>query len=97
MDFARRLPLPALRGATGAQIDRIVDAWSSALAAHPGGFLFGEFSVADCMYAPVVSRFVTYGIEGPPPIGAYIERITTLPAMRDWGVASRLEVEAGLA
>ncbi|HEY4942678.1 MAG TPA: glutathione S-transferase [Rhizomicrobium sp.] len=99
MDFARRVPLPALRDETRAQIARILDAWSSALARFGagGGFLFGGFCVADCMYAPVVSRFVTYGVEVSPPVKAYIERIMALPAMRDWGAAAQKEVDAGIA
>lgn len=99
MDFARRVPLPALRDETRAQIARILDAWSSALSRFgaDGGFLFGSFSVADCMYAPVVSRFVTYGVEVPPPVRAYIERMMALPAMRDWGAAAQKEVDAGIA
>ncbi|MEI9885281.1 MAG: glutathione S-transferase family protein [Rhizomicrobium sp.] len=99
MDFARRHPLPDLRETTQAQIARILDAWSSALARFDaaGGFLFGGFSVADCMYAPVVSRFVTYGVAVPPPVAAYMERVMTLPAMRDWGAAAQKEVDAGVA
>ena len=97
MDFVRRLPLPELRPATKAQIARIVDAWASALArfGHEGGFLFGGFSIADCMYAPVVSRFTTYGVEVPAPVKAYMERTMALPAMRDWGAEAKREVDAG--
>ncbi|HEY0107451.1 MAG TPA: glutathione S-transferase family protein [Rhizomicrobium sp.] len=99
MDFARRLPLPALREATRAQIARVVEAWSSALErfGRDGGFLFGSLSVADCMYAPVVSRFTTYGVEAPAAVKAYMERVMDLPAMRDWGAAAQREVDAGLA
>jgi len=59
--------------------------------------LFGRFSVADCMYAPVVSRFITYGIEVPAPVRAYMDRMMALPAMLDWGRASKAEVDAGKA
>ncbi len=99
MDFVRRLPLPALRDETQAQIDRIVEAWSSALArfGHEGGFLFGGLSVADCMYAPVVSRFTTFGVEVPAPVKAYMERMMALPALRDWGAEAQKEVDAGEA
>ncbi len=99
MDFARRLPLPALRDATRSQIARILSAWSEALAGHgsAGGFLFGRFSIADCMYAPVVSRFVTYGVEMPPAVKTYVAQMMELPAMRDWGKAAETEVAAGLA
>jgi glutathione S-transferase len=99
MDFARRLPTPALRDDTKTQIARIIAAWSEALEqhAHNGGFLFGRFSVADCMYGPVVSRFITYGIEVPAPVRIYMERMMALPAMLDWGKASQAEVDAGTA
>lgn len=97
MDFARRLPLPALRDATKAQIARIQQAWEEALTRHGGAFLFGSFSIADCMYAPVVSRFATYGVALSPRLQAYADRMMALPAMRDWGTASKAEIEAGLA
>ena len=98
MDFARKLPTPQLRDATKAQIARIIEAWMHALGDRSGenGFLFGRFSIADCMYAPVVSRFLTYGIDLPPLVSAYCERMRTLPAMQDWGRAAKAEVEAGL-
>jgi glutathione S-transferase len=98
MDFARRKPLPELRDDTKKQIARIIGAWADALATYKdGGYLFGRFSVADCMYAPVCSRFVTFGVEMPAPVRAYVERMFALPAMKDWGVASQKEVDAGLA
>jgi glutathione S-transferase len=97
MEFARTLPAPALRDATKAQIARIVDAWTQALNDYGAdGFLFGRFSIADCMYAPVVSRFLTYGIALPPAVKAYCGRMMALPAMQDWGRAAKAEVEAGL-
>ena len=97
MDFARKLATPQLREVTKAQIARILAAWSAALERRgkDGGFLFGRFSIADCMYAPVVSRFLTYGIALPPQAKAYCERMMALPAMQDWGRAAKAEVEAG--
>src|ERR1700742_502350 len=52
MEFARRLPTPDLRDTTKQQIARIIASWEQALSFHgdDGGFLFGNFSVADCMY-----------------------------------------------
>ena len=99
MDFARRLPLPTLQDATKAQVARILSAWSEALDEHgqSGGFLFGRFSIADCMYAPVVSRFETYGVDAPPAVRDYMARVMELPAMRDWGKAAEAEVASGLA
>jgi glutathione S-transferase len=98
LDFARRLPTPDLRDETKTQIARILTSWSDALDQHGknGGFLFGHFSVADCMYGPVVSRFVTYGIAVPAPVRAYMDRMMALPAMLDWGRASKIEVDSGL-
>ncbi len=96
MEFARTLPMPALRDETKEQIARIVEAWMQALSAHDGGFLFGRFCVADCMYAPVVSRFLTYGIALPQIAKAYCDRMMALPAMQDWGRAAKAEVDAGL-
>jgi glutathione S-transferase len=49
-----------------------------------GPFLFGAFSAADAMYAPVVTRFDTYGGELAPPTRAYVETVLAMPAMRDW-------------
>lgn len=97
MDFARKLPTPDLRDATKAQVARILKIWTDALAAHGGPFLFERFSIADCMYAPVCSRFRSYGIEMPEPARAYVERIFALPAMIDWGNAAKQEVDEGLA
>jgi glutathione S-transferase len=99
MDFARKVPTPDLRGATKEQITRVQESWESALAkfGSNGGFLFGGFSVADCMYGPVVSRFATYGIEMPDATRRYVERVMALPAMKDWGAASKAEVEDGVA
>jgi glutathione S-transferase len=97
MDFVRRKPLPELRPETKTQIARIQEAWSSALTRFGGPFLFGGFSIADCMYGPVVSRFVTYGVEVSSDVDGYMQRVMALPAMHDWGVAAQKEVDAGIA
>jgi glutathione S-transferase len=91
MECGRRLALPELREDTSAQIARIIEAWQEALAMHGGDFLFGKLSVADCMYAPVVSRFETYGVAVPPPVRAYMERVLALPAMQEWKAAALTE------
>jgi glutathione S-transferase len=99
MEFVRRLPLPELREAARVQIARIIAAWTEALEHHggEGGFLFGRFSIADCMYAPVVSRFRTYGVPVPGIVQAYCDRVLSLPAMQDWAKAAQQEVDSGLA
>lgn len=97
MEFARRLPTPELSEAVEKDIARITAAWSTALSAgREGGFLFGKFSIADCMYAPVVSRFLTYGVALPLPLEVYSARMMELPAMQDWMAAAKAEVEAGI-
>lgn len=98
MEIACKLPTPQLGDDVKADIARILEAWESALTHYgaDGGFLFGRFSVADCLYAPVVSRFRTYGIAVPAIVDAYCERIFALPAMRDWVVAAQAELDCGL-
>lgn len=56
-----------------------------------GDFLFGAFSNADAMYAPVVSRFATYGISVGPAARAYMDAVMALPAWREWEKAGRAE------
>lgn len=95
MNFARKLPTPPMTESLKAEIDRILAAWSEALSKNKGPFLFGKFSIADCMYAPVVSRFNTYGVSVPPVVQAYCERMMALPAMTDWMTGAKAEVDAG--
>ena len=99
MDFARKLKLPELRPATETQIARILASWENALARYgsQGGFLFGDFSVADCMYAPVVSRFTTFDVPTSKPVNDYMARVWALPGMQAWLKASRKEVADGIA
>jgi glutathione S-transferase len=58
-----------------------------------GDFLFGDFSIADAMYAPVVSRFLTYGVRAGPVEKAYMDAIMGLSAMQDWFRAAAIESE----
>jgi glutathione S-transferase len=99
MDFARELKLPELRPATESQIVRILASWETALARHgdDGGFLFGHFSIADCMYAPVVSRFTTFNVAVSKPVKDYMTRIWALPGMQNWLKGSQKEVADGIA
>jgi glutathione S-transferase len=99
MDFARSLKLPALRPATESQIARILLSWETALARYSSteGYLFGTFSIADCMYAPVVSRFTTFDVAVPKPAKDYMARIWALPGMQAWLKASQKEVADGIA
>lgn len=62
-----------------------------------GRFLFGGFGAADAMYAPVVTRFDTYGGELAPDTREYVDAILSTPAMRDWyaGAAAETFPEPG--
>lgn len=76
-------------------VERISTIWSEARAAFGAGgpFLFGRFSIADAMYAPVVSRFMTYGpLDLPAAAAAYCEAVFSLPAMQEWGAGAAREV-----
>jgi len=99
MDFARTKPLPELRPQTKDQIERILSSWEAALSEYgqDGGFLFGRFSIADCMYAPVVSRFTTFGVGVSKPVKDYMARIWALPAMQSWMAAAKQEVADGVS
>lgn len=97
MNFTRRdmrhLRPPAVRR----DIDRIAAIWTQCREKYERGgpFLFGAFSIADAMYAPVVSRFMTYGpVELPPRAADYARAMFDLPAMREWGEAAKAEVAA---
>jgi glutathione S-transferase len=97
MDFARALPTPELRPETKAEIARVLMLWTTALAKSGGPFLYGPLSIADCMYAPICSRFTTYRIQMPDAAKAYVSRMLALPALADWGRAAQKEVETGQA
>ena len=69
-----------------ADIARIVSIWQGCRKRFgaQGPFLFGTFSIADAMYAPVVWRFLTYAVSLPPEAKAWMEMMAALPAMQDW-------------
>ncbi|MGH6609285.1 MAG: glutathione S-transferase family protein [Burkholderiaceae bacterium] len=75
-----------------ADIERIQTIWSECLA-DGGPMLFGGFSIADAFYAPVVTRFVTYGVKLSPLLAAYSEGVLSLPAMQQWISAAKAETE----
>ncbi len=56
-----------------------------------GDFLFGGFTIADAMFAPMVSRFATYGVQTDPVSDRYRDAVLDLPAMRKWMEDARAE------
>ena len=78
-----------------ADIARIVSIWNDCRArfGQGGDFLFGRFSIADAMYAPVVLRFQTYGVALEGAAKDYAEAVLALPAMRVWVADALAEAE----
>ena len=65
-------------------LDRLVRMWSELLRQHGGPLLFGEFSIADAYFAPVVMRFATYAPPLPAEVAGYVERVRGLPGVAGW-------------
>ena len=76
-------------------ISRITVLWNDCRARFGDNdhFLFGKFSIADAMYAPVALRFVTYDVELDPVSAAYVKTIAALPPIRQWVAEARAETE----
>ncbi len=76
-----------------ADIDRVCAIWRECLAQSGGPFLFGERTMADAMYAPVVTRFATYDVKLESRLTSYAESIMNMPEMMEWITAAREEPE----
>ena len=76
-----------------ADIARIRAIWTDCLSASGGPFLFGAFGNADAMYAPVVTRFVTYSVAVDETLRRYMAAVRALPAVEEWYRAAALETE----
>lgn len=77
-----------------ADIDRVLAIWKECLGTYGGPFLFGKQPcMADAMYAPVVTRFLTYDVALDKASLAYCERVMELPAMEEWFAAAKQEPE----
>jgi glutathione S-transferase len=78
---------PGFKVWSGAQadIDRITTIWRECLASYRGPYLFGETpTIADAMYAPVCTRFLTYDVQLDNDCAGYCEQIIALPDMMEW-------------
>jgi glutathione S-transferase len=93
MNVRRRFPFQGMTPETTADVVRIMGLWAEARARYGKGgpYLFGTFGAADIMFAPVVTRLVTYSIPIPRFAEAYIEAILTHPWMQDWLAAAQDE------
>ncbi len=91
MNLKAHHPGPKIWAGTQPDIDRIAEIWTECLAAHGGPYLFGRHStIADAMYAPVVTRFLTYDVKLNKPCIAYCRTIMAMPEMQEWIAAARL-------
>ncbi|MFO0993022.1 MAG: glutathione S-transferase family protein [Hyphomicrobiales bacterium] len=99
MNLRRPKTYKALSEAGPKQAARIEAIWRECRKHYGvgGPFLFGSFTAADAMYAPVVTRFDTYGGDLAPDIRAYVDSILALPAMKEWyaGAAAETFPEPG--
>jgi glutathione S-transferase len=79
----------------GAQpdIDRVQTIWVECLDRWGGPFLFGRPTIADAMFAPVCTRFLTYNVEMPAPVKSYCRTIMAWPPMVEWVEAAKREPE----
>ena len=95
MNVRRRMPGRGRTPEVLAEISRIQAIWSDCRARFgaDGPFLYGEFSVADAMYAPVVSRFYTYEVELDGGAREYAAFVYALAAMQEWITGANAETE----
>lgn len=96
MNIRARFPGKGRTPEAQADISRVCEIWETCLErSGPHRFLFGEFSIADAYYAPVVMRFRTYGVWVPPMLQAYMDRVAAHSAVAQW-MREALEEEARL-
>jgi len=98
MNLHRPIGAVKLSADAEANVARVQELWTDCRARYGGAgpFLFGAFTAADAMYAPVVHRLRTYAIKVSPVAQAYMETMMALPAFAEWtraGLAETLAIE----
>jgi len=92
MNIKARFPGFKVWSRAQADIERVLEIWNDCLTRYGGPYLFGNVpTIADAMYAPVVTRFLTYDIPLPAACTAYTREIMALPAMQEWVSAALQE------
>ena len=93
MNIHRPIRSKSLSDDAKANIARIQEIWTECRARYggQGPYLFGAFSGADAMYAPVVHRFRTYAVDVTPPVRAYMETMLANAAFKEWSDAALAE------
>jgi glutathione S-transferase len=95
MNLRGRHPGKGMSPDVARDIARISSIWTEARAKYGRGgpYLFGAFSAADAFYAPVATRFVTYGVELAGEAKAYLQALLQDSAVREWTVEGLKETE----
>ncbi|MGC9458698.1 glutathione S-transferase family protein [Vibrio genomosp. F10] len=75
------------------EIARVEQLWSAQMACYPGGWLFGEWSIADAMYAPLALRFQSYGVELSAQAKQYQIKVLNSSAVKRWLAEANEETE----
>jgi glutathione S-transferase len=83
----------AEQAAVQADLQRLVAMWTDALNQSGGPFLFGDYSIPDAYFAPVVARLRTYALPVPPAVGAYMERVWSSTGVSAWARDALAEKE----
>jgi glutathione S-transferase len=93
MNVRRSFPAAPVSPEATADIARIVTLWAEARSrwGEGGPFLFGKFSAADIMFAPVITRFITYSLPIPRFAAVYGTAVLTHPFVADWLAAAQDE------
>jgi glutathione S-transferase len=95
MNCRKRFPGMGRTVEVAGEIERVQRSWGEAREKHGAGgpFLFGAFTIADAMYAPVVLRFRTYAVQLNPVCREYADAVLALPAMQQWLADAEAETE----
>ena len=95
MNCRTKYPGKGLASGVQQDIDRITSIWQESRQKFGAGgnFLFGNFTIADAFFAPVVLRFVTYDVQLDPVCRDYVEAVLALTAMQEWIKAAKSETE----
>jgi glutathione S-transferase len=94
MNIKAHFPAFKIWSRAQADINRVLEIWHECLKTYGGPYLFGKQpGTADAMYAPVVTRFLTYDVALDKACAAYCKRIMAMPAMQEWVASAKEEPE----
>ena len=94
MNLKARFPKFTVWSRARGDIERVTEIWRDCLKRYGGPYLFGKQpTLADAMYAPVATRFLTYDVALDEACTAYCQTIMAMPAMQEWIAAAKAEPE----